>query len=176
MGKECGQRQWHWGGCPSTTLGWELLVSGGRIEKVWGAQVSPHHPGAAHPGLPIPVPSIAAQQVSQPSPALLLPLWEGQLGTVPAQGLSQPSPNLVLPPSASDSALPAPAPSLPAAAGGISRDQDPEAALTLQLSQTGTGGNWLGTGSCWVFESVGSLRMSSRDRPRSGASNSLLSH
>ncbi|XP_064010567.1 sharpin [Pogoniulus pusillus] len=37
---------------------------------------------------------------------------------------------------ASDSALPAPAPSLPAAAGGISRDQDPEAALTLQLSQT----------------------------------------
>ncbi|XP_054254599.1 sharpin [Indicator indicator] len=37
---------------------------------------------------------------------------------------------------ASDSALPAPAPSLPAAARGASGDQDPEAALTLELSQT----------------------------------------
>lgn len=40
-------------------------------------------------------------------------------------------------PSASDSTLASQASSLPAAAGGVSADQDPEAALSLELSEKG---------------------------------------
>ena len=40
-------------------------------------------------------------------------------------------------PSASDSTLASQASSLPTAAGGVSADQDPEAALSLELSEKG---------------------------------------
>ena len=64
----------------------------------------------------------------------------GEPGTVTARGLARPCPDVSLLPAASDSTLAASqASALPAAAGGLSADQEPEADQSLELAEKGTG-------------------------------------